>query len=158
MRFSGQLTELEKMMKKQKKRFRSDEIYSRIMFLPVTVIVVSLFIIAYNFTAGKEMAVFELKAADDARASQRSLYESGEPETANKQSTINETANENTIDINSATMEQLDSLPGIGEEKAKAIIKLREEMGGFLSVEDILNVDGIGEKTFEKLRPMICVK
>jgi len=49
-------------------------------------------------------------------------------------------------------------LPGIGPAKAKAIIEYREENGPFRSAEDIKNVSGIGEKTFEKIAGHISVK
>lgn len=61
------------------------------------------------------------------------------------------------ISINSATSEQLQTLSGIGESKALAIIKYREENGNFKSVEEIMNVSGIGEALFEKIKDYITV-
>lgn len=61
------------------------------------------------------------------------------------------------ININSASKEQLMTLEGIGESKAEAIIKYREENGPFTSIEDITNVTGIGEKAFEKIENNITV-
>lgn len=61
------------------------------------------------------------------------------------------------IDLNTATVEQLDELPGVGPSKAKEIIKYREKNSGFESIEDLQNVKGIGPKIFEKLRPYIYV-
>ena len=61
------------------------------------------------------------------------------------------------ININTATVAELDSLDGIGPSKAEAIVKYRETQGPFLKIEDITNVSGIGEKTFEKLKDYITV-
>lgn len=63
-----------------------------------------------------------------------------------------------TININTATMEELMTLPYIGEVKAKAILEYRNAYGPFKSVEELLNVKGIGEKTLEKLRPLVKVE
>ena len=62
------------------------------------------------------------------------------------------------LDINSATAEQLQQLPGIGEKIAERIIKYREENGPFSKIEDLLNVEGIGEKKLEKIKPLIEIK
>ena len=61
------------------------------------------------------------------------------------------------ININTASQEVLELLPGIGPKKAAAIIQYRQEIGGFRCVEELLEVSGIGEKTFEKLLPYITV-
>lgn len=64
---------------------------------------------------------------------------------------------EKKININTATAEELDTLPGIGETLSKNIIKYREEVGGFQSIEDIKNIKRIGDKTFEKLKDKITI-
>ncbi len=69
----------------------------------------------------------------------------------------NKIDNSNKVSINTATLEQLQSLSGIGESKAKAIIKYREEHGNFSKIEDIMNVTGIGEKVFEQIKDSITV-
>ncbi|MGL5243803.1 MAG: helix-hairpin-helix domain-containing protein, partial [Sarcina sp.] len=61
------------------------------------------------------------------------------------------------ININSASKDDLMKLTGVGESKAQAIISYREKSGGFKKVEDLQNVDGIGEKTVEKLKDSITV-
>ena len=62
-----------------------------------------------------------------------------------------------TVDINRADLDQLATLPGIGEKIAERINAYREENGPFKSVDDLLNVKGIGPKMLEKIRPLITV-
>ncbi len=61
------------------------------------------------------------------------------------------------VDINNADAVTLESLPGIGESTAAKIIAYRESNGPFASVDDLDAVSGIGEKTMEKLRPLVTV-
>ena len=61
------------------------------------------------------------------------------------------------IDINTATSEQLQTLPGIGPAKASAIIEYREAHGAFARVDDITNVSGIGPATLDNIRPLVSV-
>ena len=67
----------------------------------------------------------------------------------------NDTECNNIININTATESELQSIPGVGEVKAKSIIIYREKNGGFKKIEEIKSVDGIGEKTFEKIKEFI---
>ena len=62
------------------------------------------------------------------------------------------------INLNSATAEQLKSLPGIGDTRASQIIALRTAIGPFSTLEQLLEVHGIGEKTLEAIRPMVVVE
>ena len=62
------------------------------------------------------------------------------------------------VDINSAGIEELMSLPGIGEKTAEKIIIKRNELGRFNSEEDIMLVPGIGSKTVERLSPHIRIR
>jgi competence protein ComEA len=61
------------------------------------------------------------------------------------------------VNLNTATAEQLDTLPGVGPSTAKKIIDYREEHGGFSSVEELNEVSGIGDVTFEKLKDLVTV-
>lgn len=61
------------------------------------------------------------------------------------------------IDLNTATAEQLDTLPGVGPVTAAAIVAHRDEHGPFGSVDDLLDVRGIGEAKLEQLRPLVRV-
>ena len=61
------------------------------------------------------------------------------------------------VNINTATIEELDELPGVGEATARAIVEDREQNGPFSVPEDLMRVSGIGEKKFAKLEGRICV-
>ena len=61
------------------------------------------------------------------------------------------------MELNTATEPELRTLPGVGERTAERIIEYREEHGGFEKIEDLMNVRGIGEKTFLRLRPLVRV-
>nr|WP_051527090.1 helix-hairpin-helix domain-containing protein [[Eubacterium] cellulosolvens] len=61
------------------------------------------------------------------------------------------------VNINSAGSEELQTLPGIGEAKAEAIIRYREEHGGFSGIEEIQKISGIKQKAFEKIKDYIEV-
>ena len=61
------------------------------------------------------------------------------------------------VNLNTATLEELDALPGVGPSTAKNIIAYREAHGGFAAPEEITNVKRIGEKTFQKLKEFIKV-
>ena len=69
-----------------------------------------------------------------------------------------DTGTEQKIDLNTADVSQLTTLTGVGESKALAIIAYREENGPFTSAEDIMNVPGIKEGTYEKIKDKIAIK
>jgi competence protein ComEA len=73
----------------------------------------------------------------------------------------NTTGNQNTtttkVNINNASSEQLQEVPGIGPVTANKIILFRTQNGLFRKLEDIKKVSGIGDKTFEKMKPYICI-
>ncbi|MBT2643714.1 helix-hairpin-helix domain-containing protein [Bacillus sp. ISL-41] len=71
---------------------------------------------------------------------------------------LEESAGKGTVNLNSAESSDLQTLPGIGPAKADAIIKHRETNGPFKSIEDLKEISGIGDKTFEKLKDLISVK
>ena len=62
------------------------------------------------------------------------------------------------MDLNTATSEELQIAPGIGPAKAEAIIKYRNEYGSFSSVDELIEITGIGEKTLAKIRDYYVVK
>ncbi len=61
------------------------------------------------------------------------------------------------VNLNTATQAQLEALPGIGAKAAERILEYRQKNGGFKKVEDLMNVKGIGEKSFLKLKPLLIL-
>jgi competence protein ComEA len=61
------------------------------------------------------------------------------------------------INLNSATAEQLQSIPGIGPATAKNILEYRAKAGKFNKIEEIINVKGIGEKKFQKIKDRLAI-
>ena len=59
------------------------------------------------------------------------------------------------LDLNSARLDELMELPGIGEKLAQRVVEYRKSQGGFRSVDDLRKVRGIGEKRMERLRPLV---
>lgn len=96
---------------------------------------------AVNAVTAPELAI----SAAEFPAPARAEIESGGGETA-------------LININKAAVEELVSLPSVGEVLALRIIQYREEHGRFAVIEDIMNVQGIGEAKYEKLADLITVE
>jgi competence protein ComEA len=61
------------------------------------------------------------------------------------------------LNLNTATAAQLEKLPGVGARTAQLIVEHRQKNGGFKKVEELMNIKGIGEKSFLKLKPMVTV-
>lgn len=76
----------------------------------------------------------------------------------NSTSTTDSTSsNSEQVHLNSATVEDLQKLNGVGQKKAEQIIAYRDQNGGFKQIEDLTKVTGIGEKTFEKLKDQLAL-
>jgi len=61
------------------------------------------------------------------------------------------------VNLNTATQAQLETLPGVGAKAAERILEYRQKNGQFKKIEDLMNVKGIGEKSFLKLKPLLTV-
>ena len=61
------------------------------------------------------------------------------------------------VNLNTATADQLATIPGVGAKMAERIIDYRQKNGGFKKVEDLMNVRGVGEKSFLKLKPQLTL-
>ncbi|WP_256760147.1 helix-hairpin-helix domain-containing protein [Cohnella sp. WQ 127256] len=67
------------------------------------------------------------------------------------------TASSTLLDLNHATQSQLETLPGIGPSKAKAIIAYREKQNGFQNINQLLEVKGIGAKVYDRISPLVQI-
>jgi competence protein ComEA len=61
------------------------------------------------------------------------------------------------VNLNTATISQLESLPGIGPRIAERIVAYREKTGGFKKIEELMNVQGVGEKSFLRIKDLITI-
>lgn len=61
------------------------------------------------------------------------------------------------ININTATLRELKALDGFGDAKAEAVIRYREEHGSFASVDELINVSGIGKATLNRIRELVTI-
>jgi comEA protein len=61
------------------------------------------------------------------------------------------------VNLNTATLVELEALPGVGAKTAERILDYRQKKGPFKKIEELMNVQGIGEKSFLKLKPRITV-
>ena len=77
------------------------------------------------------------------------VQEAASPEVPRAQSEL--------IDLNAATAMELETLPGVGPRTAERILEYRREYGGFERIEDLMDVRGIGERTFLRLKPLVKV-
>jgi competence protein ComEA len=78
-------------------------------------------------------------------------------QSASRSSAKTSTATTSIVNINTASAAELDALPGIGAKMAERIVEYRQKNGPFKKVEDLMNVRGVGEKNFLKLKPQITV-
>jgi competence protein ComEA len=68
------------------------------------------------------------------------------------------TALSGVVNVNTASAEELSLLPGVGPARARAIVELRQQRGGFKRIEDLLEVKGIGEASLAKLKPYLALE
>ncbi|EIJ78947.1 hypothetical protein PB1_15354 [Bacillus methanolicus PB1] len=98
----------------------------------------------FSIRVADEMVIYIPKKGEEAEG-----YSGNSTFTAGGESTL--------VNINSADSSELETLPGIGPSKSAAIIEYREKNGPFKTIEEIKNIRGFGEKTFEKLKDLITV-
>jgi len=98
----------------------------------------------------------QLNLADQLTDGQR-IYVPAEGESVTSAEYTEDKTSNGLVNINTATAEQLQTLPGIGQAKANAIVAYREANGNFSSIEDLRKVPGIKEGVFGQVQSLICV-
>ncbi len=130
-----------------------EEKYKRLIFLPIVLIITSLYIIGFNvIDKSQQRETDKIAAIEEGTVLSAADKETGLDDENNQASVPAQC-----IDINSATVEEIMTLPGIGEKRARAIVDLRNEMKGFRSVDEIIYVPGIGKKIVESIKEYIIV-
>lgn len=113
-----------------------------------------------RYTA-QPISVYNIQVSPSSAVRTVSQPVSGDPTAAEESENPEELEDrlpEKSVDINSAGPEELKRLPGIGVVLAGRIVEYREEYGSFLEIEELMEVNGIGEKIFEKIEPYIVAK
>lgn len=116
--------------------------YKKLKIIPITFIIVSVFIIGVNMVKNNYIPPVE---EDDDEISEVSENHSEEQD-------------DGLLDINTAAYYDLVELPGIGEKTAIKIIEYVVDTGGLESVEELLLIEGIGQSTYEKILPYVKVE
>lgn len=101
--------------------------------------------------------VLDVVVPNEKKESQSTLSQSQVSQPQTQDTEKQQTPSSSVVNINSASAQELDSLPGIGPTYAQRIIDYRTSNGGFKSVDEIKNVKGIGDKTFEKFKDKITI-
>ena len=120
-------------------------------------------VFSLGFFAGRNTVTYEVSAQTSRAGSQTAQEEAALEEDAQTDAAQNADEAETAaisypIDLNTATLEELMTLPRIGEKLAQRILDYRAEYGRFSAPEQLMDVDGIGEATFDGLRELITVE
>lgn len=105
----------------------------------------------------KEANIDSLNRAEEVYDGEKIIVGDNNYSESNQNNYSSGISNDGRVNINIANLSELETLPNIGPAKAQNIIDYRESNGKFQSIDDILNVNGIGSKTFDSLKDLICV-
>ena len=125
----------------------------------ILIILAGLGVVGYNkyqsVNANKENQIIaQLKTENDKL--RKELSQNAPQQVAGAASSVAENQS-NKININTSDASQLDKIPGVGPARAADIINYRESHGNFKSIEEIKNIKGIGDKTFESMKDLITI-
>ena len=146
LRLRGDADEMEKFFRRREKEIKKETCSREFGFVPVYVIVL--------------LAVVCICGLVESHIRQDRIIVSPELELAQPEESAEaekSTAGYVKIDLNSASEEGLQTIPGIGVVRAARIVETREKLGKFRSVDDLLNVEGFGEKLIESIRDYVFV-
>ena len=140
-------------------------------FLCLLSLVLAIMIVVFNLlhsptfspnsiTLGETVpAMAETSVSDqtETKAKAQSPVNTGETLSQSEDSSSGSDSEGQRYNLNTVTFDQLLEVPGIGEVKAEAILEMRDDLGGFTSVEQLLDVSGIGDATYDKIAPYFYV-
>lgn len=115
-------------------------------------------LVFYSVFHKDPIQIYEVSVPSASLFQREELSKVSESGWAGGASAVSSSADAAKINLNTATLLQLITLPGIGEKTADAIIAYRTKNGGFSAPEDLMQVEGIGEKKFEQIKDRIIVK
>ncbi len=128
----------------------------RFLFVPVVCTAMLYMIITYRLVSATGVLNIDF-AEIDSRLIKPNKAEVSEIYSKNLLMPKTQNAGRGYIDINNASIEELDTLPGVGEKRATAIAEQRRKMGGFSTLRDTVCTEGIGIETFENIEPYIKI-
>lgn len=129
--------------------------FYKLLIIPCMVIIVGLYVIGSNCILRMDRVDSVQDRAEEISNKDAAPAETEADSTAENTDILE---NEGKVNINTATREELMTIDGIGETYSERIIELRERVGGFTSVEQLLEVEGISQKKLDRIRNYITVE
>jgi competence protein ComEA len=133
-----------------------------IQFAVGLTVLLCVFIVGFSIGGGsksKALVLVSSSSAAESSAVSESSASTAPSEAVSAAESSAESAEElQPFNLNTATKEQLVALPGVGDVIAERILDYRTKVGNFMTIEELLNVDGIGEKKLEEIRPYLYLE
>ena len=125
-------------------------LFGKVIAVPVILILISVYVLGMNF-------YIKLDRVDDIKDSVPQTTQAENTKTAQQEDEELKSIQDK-INLNVATESELRSIDGIGEKLAKRIIDKRDSIGRFTAVEQLLEIEGIGENIFDKIKDYVTVE